>query len=481
MTPPSLRSLGTGLIAVSFLCGLVSAGLWSSSTAAWQRHLTRASETGFALYETLRRGGALPDGVSLTPLPAADAARAEQGRFLELPDLPAPAHVTHASIFDPGPDPTARETMALIIVSDQLRYPIADLDLGQSITAAQKLGAITRLMATYCSDPVLLARRADGDWLRIDGGRLWSCDAQPSDLRLPAVLLAAVVLAVLVSRVIATAALFESFARALQGRRRLGGPDAYSSQGPAELREIVAAVNTYLEVEQDQIAKRATVLSAVSHDLGTPATRLRLRTALIQDPALRDKLDADIDSMTGMIDSVLTYTRSEMNVEEPRRLSLTSFIEAIVADYQDTGEPVTLAPQERPVMTGGRSVFSGVAGHGSVPPGQPILVMARPVSLKRAVENLIDNALKYGRRAHVALSANADHGIITVEDEGSDLSTQDMEAIIGPFQRGANAAGVTGFGLGLTIVATVAEQHGGSLSFESGPKGLRARLEICRN
>lgn len=85
------------------------------------------------------------------------------------------------------------------------------------------------------------------------------------------------------------------------------------------------------------------VLSAVSHDLGTPATRARLRIALIEDEELREKLERDIDQMTHMIDSILNYTRSELSAERPRRLSLRALISAIVDDYQDLGHPVTLA------------------------------------------------------------------------------------------------------------------------------------------
>ena len=274
--------------------------------------------------------------------------------------------------------------------------------------------------------------------------------------------------------------LYDRFARALRGRRRLGGPESYTLDGPAELREIVSAVNSYLEDERDQLSKRAIVLSGVSHDLGTPATRLRLRAALIPDQDLRQKFEADIDRMTGMIESVLTYTRSELNVEEPRQISLTSLVEALVFDYQDVGKPVDLRPPEARTVEGGGSVFSTARRQSNLLELHKILVVARPLSLQRAVSNLIDNALKYGRRATLELSANAETALIVVEDEGSDMSVDDIAAVISPFTRGPNTARVSGLGLGLTIVATVAEQHGGRLWFETGSHGLRACLEIRR-
>jgi signal transduction histidine kinase len=110
----------------------------------------------------------------------------------------------------------------------------------------------------------------------------------------------------------------------------------------------------------------------------------------------------------------------------------------------------------------------------------PAIVVARPISLERAVCNLIDNALKYGRRATVALELDSDTATIIVDDEGSDTSAAQIEDLMAPFQRGDNTTSIEGYGLGLTIVATIAALHGGSLQFEDYAKGLRARLIIQR-
>ncbi len=185
--------------------------------------------------------------------------------------------------------------------------------------------------------------------------------------------------------------------------------------------------------------------------------------------------------MTEMIESVLTYTRAEMNSELPRQISLTSLVEALVSDYQDVGKPVELQTLERHSVAGGQSIFTSASGHGTVPDTQRILVTARPISLKRAISNLIENALKYGRRASVELKATANQATIVVEDEGSGVSSSDVEAVIAPFKRGKNTQFVDGFGLGLTIVATVAKQHDGRLFFEDGSHGLRACIEIARS
>lgn len=481
---PRLRTLGIALTLGAFLTAWLAAWLWFSSTQNWTRHLTRAFTTGVTLYDALRQGLPPPAGVSAQVLPEHLAAMADRGEFAQLPGRPMPSFVTNVSLLDHGRDRLSGTVLTLAILSDQLQYSVAQIASAEGQSAAQKLGNVTRLMASYCSEPILYARMGDGIWRRIDGTAIWGCDAAPRDLRLLAVLIAVVALAVALSLVAETSSQFNRFARALQERRRLGGPESYSVDGPEELREIVAAVNSYLEVERARLANRATVLSGISHDLGTPATRLRLRSALIQDDDLRQKLEADIDSMTGMIESVLTYTRSEMNAEAPRRLSLTSLIEALVADYQDMGQPVDLRAAKPRVIEGAGSLFSAQRGQGALPERQDLPITARPVSLQRAVSNLVDNALKYGRRALVGVSADARHVTITVEDEGSDMSPDDIEKVIAPFKRGAGNERINGFGLGLTIVATVAEQHGGRLYFDQGGtgggKGLRACLEIPR-
>ena len=478
---PSLRLIGGAWVALAFVAGVTAAGLWLGSSRAWDQHLSRAYAAGFTVYETLRLGVHPDDQISIKQLSIDNAALAEAGDFDRLPDVPRPAYVTNVSILINTASPTDRAVLTLGIVSDQLVYPVSDIVSTNDLIPAEKLGKVTRLLATYCSEPILFARFAGKPWQRVDGTNIWGCDQAPSDMRVPVAIVAMIALAALLTHVGNTAASFETFALALRSRRRFGGPESYDTEGPTELRNIVAAVNSYLEAERDQLAQRAMVLSGVSHDLGTPATRLRLRAALIEDEKLRGKLEADIDQMTGMIESVLTYTQSEINAEEPKQLSLTSLIDALVADYQDTGSPVSVREHEPVIVESAGSVFMSRKGYSTLPDERRVLVTARPISLQRAITNLIDNALKYGRRAMVDLETDANTATIIVEDEGSDYSVADVERMMAPFERGENTMNTSGFGLGLTIVSTVANQHGGSLRFEAGAKGLRARLTIQRN
>ena len=477
---PSLRTGGLLTVICACLMGALAAGLWVRSTAAWQAHLADAEQTGALLYEALQAGSEPPEGLTLAPLSAFDQALANEGRFDQLSFAPRPALVTHVALLPSPSFARPAASLTLEILSPDLRYPLAGLTRRAAQPPTETLAALTRLLATYCSTPQVIARKGAGPWLRVEGGAVWSCAAAPPDRRLIAALILALTLAVASTLVLNTSQQFSDFARALSLRRPIGGPTTYRTDGPLELREIVAAVNTYLARESETLAKRAAVLSGVSHDLGTPATRLRLRAALIADADLRRKFEADIDQMTGIIESVLTYTRAEMDAEEPRQISLGSLVESIVDDYTDMGSPVSLSSAAPVVIRGGQSLFMSRRGTGAMPEDRRIIVTARPVALTRAITNLVDNALKYGRRATVGVETDADRALISIEDEGTEMRAEDVEALIAPFQRGDNTQAVDGYGLGLTIAATVAALHGGGLHFEPGAKGLKATLTILR-
>jgi signal transduction histidine kinase len=468
-----LRSLALIWVAIAMMSASVATLLWVRSTQSWAEHLAFAQTAGLLTYEALRTGQDTHPDLKVTSLSASDAELAETGKFERIEGMPQPAYVTVLSLQN------NEGGLRLGAVSDVLQYPVADIPAEVVPTASAQLAALTRLFATYCSDPILIARYGNGPWQQVSGSAIWGCDAAPRDLRLLAVLVGLLAIAALFTLIGNTTQSFDAFAQAFRNRR-FGGPDSYETRGPSELRDIVDSLNAFLEAERKQLANRAAVLSSVSHDLGTPATRLRLRTALIKDDELRRKLESDIDSMTGIIESALTYTRAEMNAEAPRKLSLNSLVETIVSDYQDVGEPVTLVPPRDVVVQGGRSLFMSRQGQSVVTAGRQVIVSGRPVALERAITNLIDNALKYGRSASVAIETDARTATIVIEDEGSDTLAKDVEALIAPFERGENTDYIAGHGLGLSIVATIAALHNGALSFENSATGLQARLSIQR-
>ena len=337
-----LRSLALLWVALAMVSASAATVLWLRSTQSWADHLATAQTAGLLTYEALRTGQDTHPDLNVSPLSASDAALAETGKFERITGMPQPAYVTVLSLQN-------REGgLRIGAVSDVLQYPVADIPADIVPTASAQLAALTRLFATYCSDPILIARLGNGPWQQVDGNAIWGCDDAPRDLRLLAVLVGLVAVAALVTMIGNTTQSFDAFAQAFRNRR-FGGPDSYETTGPGELRDIVESLNAFIEAERKQLANRAAVLSSVSHDLGTPATRLRLRTALIEDADLRGKLEADIDQMTGIIDSVLTYTRSELGSEEAREISLTALVQAVVSDFEDMGQPVEMcaaAPTE---------------------------------------------------------------------------------------------------------------------------------------
>lgn len=474
-----LRTLSTYWVLVALGTGVLCSALWFHSTRAWQDHLDNAYSLGVETYYALEHDQRIAD-ISITSLNQEDTKYADSGRFERIDSAPRPSYLTFLSLTESYIDPTVSSGKKIAIVSDRLQYKVAEIAAGQHLAPALKFGELTRLLATYCSDPIIYVDLRDGTWKQVDGLSVWGCDTAPKDFRLPAALIAVVMLAILVTQVGNATEAFEIFSRKLRSRNLVGGPDSYEASGPQELAEIVQSVNSYLEAERSQLSKRATILSGVSHDLGTPATRLRLRAALIEDPEIRLKLEADIDQMTGIIESVLTFTRSELNSEEPRKLSLTSLVEALVADYQDTDQPVSLVETVPVEASTGRSVFASRSGTIAFSEASKILMYARPVALRRAISNLIDNALKYGRRATVSVSSDANWAIVTIEDQGGETAASEMEQLLEPFERGENTENVSGFGLGLTIVATVARQHGGRVEFEDGQAGARVSLWLRR-
>lgn len=236
-------------------------------------------------------------------------------------------------------------------------------------------------------------------------------------------------------------------------------PQPLSETGPAEVRRAARAFNTMRERIQRLVAERMQALAAVSHDLRTPITRLRLRSELLDDDATRVMVDADLNEMEGMIDSTLEYLRGGVSSEPIRAIDIASVIETIVDEQLDLGHKVTLS------------------GLSSAP------VLGRFLSLKRAFSNIIGNAVKYGTQVAVAIEEADGNLVVTVEDEGPGIPPSDMERVFHPFVRLEESRGrqTGGSGLGLTIASAVVYSHGGRIELANRPAGgLQVTLALPR-
>lgn len=234
-------------------------------------------------------------------------------------------------------------------------------------------------------------------------------------------------------------------------------PQPLDESGPAEVRRAARAFNTMRERIQRLVAERTQALAAVSHDLRTPITRLRLRSELLEDEATRDLVDADLSEMEGMIDSTLEFLRGGDSSEAARPIDIVSVLETIVDDEADQGRRITLDAR----------------AHGRV--------LGRLLALKRAFWNIVGNAVKYGDSAIVVIAETPTQFAITVEDDGPGIPEAQMERVFQPFVRLEESRGreTGGSGLGLTIARAVIASHGGEITLANRPEGgLRVTITL---
>lgn len=243
-------------------------------------------------------------------------------------------------------------------------------------------------------------------------------------------------------------------------RFTLGRTDApLPERGPREIVRAAQAFNGMRERIQGMVKERAHMLAAVSHDLRTPITRLRLRAEEIDRPSLKKQVIRDLDTMRGMVHAALSFLRDQANRGKHERIDLPSLIQTVCDDCADTGREV---------------VFEG-ASH--------LYVNGDPDQLARAITNLIENGLKFGAMVTITLRVRQDRAVeIDVCDDGPGIPDCEKRRVLEPFYRRDHARGLNSrdsFGLGLSISQVIAEAHGGSLSLhDAEPTGLIARLAL---
>lgn len=239
-----------------------------------------------------------------------------------------------------------------------------------------------------------------------------------------------------------------------QGR---AAPHLDEQHGTHEVREAASVFNTMATRLQQQFDARSLQMAALSHDLRTPLTRLRLRLERLGD-AQADAAAADLCEMDTMIDDTLALMREQRDAEPPRLVDAAALLQAVVDDHVEQGQDVRI--------------------DGALP---PLRVRAQPVALRRVVGNLVGNALRYGERARVGAVARGDKLEIHVDDDGPGLPPQRIAQAFEPWVRlpGDAARLAHGHGLGLAIARDLAERDGGRLTLVNRPEGgLRALLVL---
>lgn len=225
--------------------------------------------------------------------------------------------------------------------------------------------------------------------------------------------------------------------------------------GPPDMRRVISAFNAMQQQVTDAVSHWSMTLAALSHDLRTPLTALRVKVEMIDDEKVRTDLIASIDKMEAVATSTIEFLDGESRSEPLRDIDLAALVESECADFEDIGAAV---------------VYSGSG---------PVRCRCRPEALSRAVRNLIDNALKYAGGALVTINADDSMARISVADNGPGIAPEMLDRAVQPFVRlpEARANGTVGSGLGLAVVKAVAEGHKGDLKLEaSAPRGLVATI-----
>lgn len=227
--------------------------------------------------------------------------------------------------------------------------------------------------------------------------------------------------------------------------------------GPREMRAVTDAFNQMQERLQRFVADRTRMMAAIGHDLRTPITSLRLRIELLEDKEAKQKMTATLEDMEHMVEATLAFAKDDAVTEEARSVDLAALVASAVDDHADLGKDVRFADTAR------------------------LPYRCRPNALRRAVSNLIDNAVKYGQRARVSLAIEEDGPVISVEDRGPGIPADQLDAVFQPFVRleGSRNLSTGGVGLGLSIARSMVLAHGGDLVLSNRDRGgLRAEIRL---
>jgi signal transduction histidine kinase len=249
-----------------------------------------------------------------------------------------------------------------------------------------------------------------------------------------------------------------AFAKAAESFSVNGAAAALPERGPEEIRFVAKALNRMRERITALIDDRTKMLAAISHDLRTPITRMRLRAEFIEDEVHRRRMMSDLDQMRSMLESVLSFLRNDRKLEAMTLTDVACTLQLVADQFCDIGHKVSYEGPQHAMAT------------------------VRPDDLTRSVTNLVENSVRYGALATIRLVASPDTATIEVEDDGPGISDARKEVMLEPFVRGDDARNMddtTGFGLGLSIARAVALAHGGKLSLhDRQPHGLIVRIEL---
>ena len=307
---------------------------------------------------------------------------------------------------------------------------------------------------------IVQARLQDGTLVTFNSRQSSEAVNWPYRLLLSLLVLLAAVFAVTLVAVRWVTRPLKTLAEAAQGLGEDINRPPLAEHGPLEVRGAARAFNTMQKKLVKFIAERTRIFAAMSHDLKTPITRLRLRAELLDDSELRAKFEKDLQEMEAMVGAALDFMRGLDSQESAQPIDVMALLESLQADAREVGGQVEIEGAAR----------APYRGH--------------PQTLKRCLGNLIDNAVKYGNSATIIVEDTEKQLRICVRDAGPGIPEAELERVFEPFHRleGSRNRSTGGTGLGLTIARSIAQAHGGELVLRNRPQGgLEAVLTLPRN
>ena len=296
---------------------------------------------------------------------------------------------------------------------------------------------------------VAQVRLQDGTLATFDARQPQATENWPYRVLLSIVLLLAAVIAVALVAVRWATKPLKTLADAADELGKNINRPPLAETGPAEVVSAARAFNTMQSRLATYLRERTQVLAAMSHDLKTPITRLRLRAELLEDAQLRAKFGNDLQEMEAMVASALDFLRGMDNGEPVQPVDVNALLDSLQADLRETDGTVTISGQATGPYPG------------------------RPQALKRGLANLLENAIKYGKAAQVVIDDNAARLEIRILDQGPGLAPEQLEKVFEPFYRveGSRNRDTGGTGLGLAIAKNVVELHGGRIELRNRAEG----------
>lgn len=347
-----------------------------------------------------------------------------------------------------------------LALRDRLIARVPKLTGGGLIVGSTRTGPVEHSTIRDTGDPhttLLSLALADGSWLNVTLVKVLATRSASPSILLSAGLgaLGIIAISILMGRW-----LTRPLNELATGARQLFHTAQVAQlpeSGTREVRTLAAAINELQHRIGGLLAARTQMLAAVSHDLRTPLTRLRLRSARVADIETRKSIEADLDEMEAMIDAALEFLRTDKEAEAIEHVDLGAVLQTIADNAADAGQKVEVrAPRH-------------------------LVIRGRHLALKRALTNLVQNAVRYAGSAVVEASATGEWVRIAIRDDGPGIPPDEFEAVFQPFYRieASRGRATGGHGLGLTVARSIACAHGGDVVLNNRtPRGLDALVTL---